>query len=48
MEFGGARKRGRFDAGLNGNGGYKKSKQESEYSSGIGSKSKPCTKFFRF
>ncbi|XP_031112481.1 zinc finger CCCH domain-containing protein 31-like [Ipomoea triloba] len=46
MEFGGARKRGRFDAGLNGNGGYKKSKQESEYSSGIGSKSKPCTKFF--
>lgn len=46
MEFGAARKRGRSDAALNGNGGFKKSKQEMEFSSGIGSKSKPCTKFF--
>ncbi|XP_027177869.1 zinc finger CCCH domain-containing protein 14-like [Coffea eugenioides] len=49
MEFGGARKRGRPDGGAatNGNGGIKKSKQETEsFSSGIGSKSKPCTKFF--
>ncbi|CAA0833442.1 Zinc finger CCCH domain-containing protein 36 [Striga hermonthica] len=47
MEFGGARKRGRFEGGLNGNGGFKKSKQEMEsITTGIGSKSKPCTKFF--
>ncbi|KAK9273751.1 hypothetical protein L1049_018561 [Liquidambar formosana] len=47
MEFGGPRKRGRPEAALNGNGGFKKSKQEMEsYSTGIGSKSKPCTKFF--
>ncbi|VFQ75247.1 unnamed protein product [Cuscuta campestris] len=46
MDFGGARKRGRSDAVFNGNG-YKKSKQESEsFTSGVGSKSKPCTKFF--
>ncbi|XAR60415.1 hypothetical protein NMG60_11033780 [Bertholletia excelsa] len=47
MEFGAARKRGRPDAGLNGNGDFKKSKQEMEsFPTGIGSKSKPCTKFF--
>ncbi|XP_050219700.1 zinc finger CCCH domain-containing protein 14 [Mercurialis annua] len=49
MEYGGgARKRGRHDGGaLNGNGGFKKNRQEMEsFSSGIGSKSKPCTKFF--
>ncbi|CBI16455.3 unnamed protein product, partial [Vitis vinifera] len=47
MELGGARKRGRQEGTLNGNGGFKKSKQEMEsFSSGIGSKSKPCTKFF--
>ncbi|KAK6164242.1 hypothetical protein DH2020_001106 [Rehmannia glutinosa] len=47
MEFGGARKRGRFEGGLNGNGGFKKSKQEMDsLTTGIGSKSKPCTKFF--
>ncbi|GER25043.1 zinc finger CCCH domain-containing protein 14 [Striga asiatica] len=47
MEFGGQRKRGRFEGGLNGNGGFKKSKQEMESNTpGIGSKSKPCTKFF--
>ncbi|CAA0823847.1 Zinc finger CCCH domain-containing protein 36 [Striga hermonthica] len=47
MEFGGPRKRGRFEGGLNGNGGFKKSKQEMESNTpGIGSKSKPCTKFF--
>lgn len=41
-----ARKRGRQGAGaLNANGGFKKTKQEME-STGIGSKSKPCTKFF--
>lgn len=39
-----ARKRGRQDAAaLNANGGFKKHKQETD---GIGSKSKPCTKFF--
>ncbi|XP_051118603.1 zinc finger CCCH domain-containing protein 14-like [Andrographis paniculata] len=44
MEFG---KRGRDDGGFYGNGGFKKSKQESEsFTPGIGSKSKPCTKFF--
>lgn len=42
-----ARKRGRADGFLNGNGGVKRNKQETEnYSTGIGSKSKPCTKFF--
>lgn len=47
MEFGGVRKRGRPEAALNGNGGFKKSKQEMEsFSTGLGSKSKPCTKFF--
>ncbi|XP_047333182.1 zinc finger CCCH domain-containing protein 14 [Impatiens glandulifera] len=47
MDFGAARKRGRQEAGMNGNGGFKKSKQEMEsFSPGIGSKSKPCTKFF--
>ncbi|KAJ0965033.1 hypothetical protein J5N97_026171 [Dioscorea zingiberensis] len=38
-----ARKRGRPDAALNGNGGTKRPK---ETESGLGSKSKPCTKFF--
>ncbi|KAI3461061.1 hypothetical protein Pfo_017724 [Paulownia fortunei] len=47
MEFGGARKRGRPEGGLNGNGGFKKSKQEMEsFTTGIGSKLRPCTKFF--
>ncbi|GAB4856100.1 hypothetical protein Ancab_024740 [Ancistrocladus abbreviatus] len=47
MELGGARKRGRPEAALNGNGGPKKSKRESEnFPTGVGSKSKPCTKFF--
>lgn len=47
MEFGGGRKRVRPEAALNGNGGFKKSKQEMEsFPTGIGSKSKPCTKFF--
>ncbi|KAL5719537.1 hypothetical protein ACHQM5_012296 [Ranunculus cassubicifolius] len=42
-----ARKRGRSDGFLNGNGGFKKNKQEMEnFSTGIGTKSKPCTKFF--
>ncbi|KAL6337246.1 hypothetical protein AAG906_036560 [Vitis piasezkii] len=41
------RKRGRPGGALNANGGFKKSKQEVEsLSTGIGSKSKPCTKFF--
>ncbi|XP_068647610.1 zinc finger CCCH domain-containing protein 14 [Aristolochia californica] len=48
--FGAARKRIRPDAALNGNGGFagsKKFRQEMEsFSTGIGSKSKPCTKFF--
>lgn len=49
MDYGGGRKRGRQDAAMNGNGGMKKSKQELEsFSTGIGSKSKPCTKFFSF
>ncbi|KAE8674969.1 Zinc finger CCCH domain-containing protein 31 [Hibiscus syriacus] len=45
MEFGaGGRKRGRPE---NGNGGFKKFKPETESApTGIGSKSKPCTKFF--
>ncbi|XP_057982523.1 zinc finger CCCH domain-containing protein 14 [Malania oleifera] len=38
-----SRKRGRSEAAFNANGGLKKSKQELE---GVGSKSKPCTKFF--
>ncbi|KAJ6945102.1 hypothetical protein NC651_000208 [Populus alba x Populus x berolinensis] len=48
MEFsGGHRKRTRNDAAFNGNGGHKKNRQEMEsFSTGIGSKSKPCTKFF--
>ncbi|RZC77436.1 hypothetical protein C5167_001589 [Papaver somniferum] len=42
-----ARKRGRPDAAFNGNGGFKRNKQEMEtFTPGIGSKSKPCTKFF--
>ncbi|KAF7818958.1 zinc finger CCCH domain-containing protein 14-like [Senna tora] len=42
-----ARKRGRPEASFNINGGFKKSKQEMEFlSTGVGSKSKPCTKFF--
>ncbi|MBA0821300.1 hypothetical protein Goarm_018167 [Gossypium armourianum] len=42
------RKRGRREAGFNANGGIKKSKPELEsLSTGVGSKSKPCTKFFR-
>uniref|UniRef100_A0A5B6Z2Z1 Putative zinc finger CCCH domain-containing protein 14 n=1 Tax=Davidia involucrata TaxID=16924 RepID=A0A5B6Z2Z1_DAVIN len=45
MEFG--RKRGKPDGAFVGNGGFKKSKQEMEsFSTGIGSKSKPCMKFF--
>ncbi|XP_054801008.1 zinc finger CCCH domain-containing protein 14-like isoform X2 [Prosopis cineraria] len=39
--------RGRVEAGANVNGASKKSKQEMDsLSSGVGSKSKPCTKFF--
>ncbi|KAF5190127.1 zinc finger CCCH domain-containing protein 14-like [Thalictrum thalictroides] len=41
-----ARKRGRPDAGFNGNAGFKRNKQEMDSFPGIGSKSKPCTKFF--
>ncbi|CAK7342352.1 unnamed protein product [Dovyalis caffra] len=41
------RKRGRPDFNTNGHGGFKKSKQEMDsLSTGVGSKSKPCTKFF--
>ncbi|XP_061364446.1 zinc finger CCCH domain-containing protein 36-like isoform X3 [Gastrolobium bilobum] len=41
------RKRGRPEAGFNNNGFVKKTKQEMEsLSTGVGSKSKPCTKFF--
>ncbi|XP_075511390.1 zinc finger CCCH domain-containing protein 14-like [Primulina tabacum] len=41
------RKRGRGEFGLNGSDGFKKSKPEIDsLSRGIGSKSKPCTKFF--
>ncbi|KAI3823202.1 hypothetical protein L1987_04635 [Smallanthus sonchifolius] len=47
MDFGFAKKRGRPAAGLNGNAGFKKSKQDTDsFQSGLGSKSKPCTKFF--
>ncbi|XP_073283640.1 zinc finger CCCH domain-containing protein 14-like [Primulina huaijiensis] len=42
-----ARKRGRGEFGLSANGGLKKFKPEMDsLSGGIGSKSKPCTKFF--
>ncbi|KAF5750671.1 hypothetical protein HS088_TW03G01010 [Tripterygium wilfordii] len=42
-----SRKRGRNEGGFNVNGGFKRSKQEMEFlSTGVGSKSKPCTKFF--
>ncbi|KAI3444945.1 hypothetical protein Pfo_001610 [Paulownia fortunei] len=45
MDFG--RKRGRPDAAFSGNGGFKKSKEEMDsFTTGVGSKSKPCTKFF--
>lgn len=41
------RKRGRPEHGFNNNGGFKKSRHEMEsLSTGVGSKSKPCTKFF--
>ncbi|CAK9177409.1 unnamed protein product [Ilex paraguariensis] len=43
MEFG--RKRERPQGDFSGNGGFKKSKEEKE-TTGVGSKSKPCTKFF--
>ncbi|KAF6149335.1 hypothetical protein GIB67_016873 [Kingdonia uniflora] len=47
MDFGGARKRGRPEGGLNGNAGFKRNRQEMEsFSSGLGTKSKPCIKFF--
>ncbi|KAL3647633.1 hypothetical protein CASFOL_008601 [Castilleja foliolosa] len=47
MELGGASKRGRGDGSVNGNGVFKRSKSEMESNTtGIGSKSKPCTKFF--
>ncbi|KAM0045120.1 putative transcription factor C3H family [Helianthus debilis subsp. tardiflorus] len=45
MDFG--KKRSRPAATFNGNNGFKKSKQDTEsFQSGLGSKSKPCTKFF--
>ncbi|XP_052173532.1 zinc finger CCCH domain-containing protein 14-like [Diospyros lotus] len=41
------RKRARNEGGINANGGFKRSRPEMDsLSSGIGSKSKPCTKFF--
>ncbi|KGN59309.1 zinc finger CCCH domain-containing protein 14 [Cucumis sativus] len=41
------RKRGRAEVGLKANGGLKKNKQDMEYlSTGVASKSKPCTKFY--
>ncbi|KAK1435197.1 hypothetical protein QVD17_00958 [Tagetes erecta] len=44
MEF---KKRGRPATGVNGNAAFKKSKQDTDsFQSGLGSKSKPCTKFF--
>ncbi|XP_075493855.1 zinc finger CCCH domain-containing protein 14-like [Primulina tabacum] len=47
METGGVKRRGEVEAGLNGNGDFKKSKQEMEsFTTGIGGKLKPCTKFF--
>ncbi|GFQ01290.1 zinc finger CCCH domain-containing protein 14 [Phtheirospermum japonicum] len=45
MDFG--RKRSRPDAAFSGNGGFKKPKDELDsFTTGVGSKSKPCTKFF--
>ncbi|XP_077211244.1 zinc finger CCCH domain-containing protein 31-like [Tasmannia lanceolata] len=48
--FGSARKKNKSEGGFNANGGFtgsKRIKQEMEsFSTGIGSKSKPCTKFF--
>ncbi|KAH6772938.1 hypothetical protein C2S52_004219 [Perilla frutescens var. hirtella] len=45
MDFG--RKRGRPNSAFSGNGGFKKSKEEMDsFTTGVGSKSKPCTKFF--
>ncbi|KAL0397516.1 UNVERIFIED_CONTAM: Zinc finger CCCH domain-containing protein 31 [Sesamum calycinum] len=45
MDFG--RKRGRLDSSFSGDGGFKKSKEEMDsFTTGVGSKSKPCTKFF--
>lgn len=47
--FGGPRKRGRPDGAINGNGGAAGAKRSKELDSaqpGLGSKSKPCTKFF--
>ncbi|KAL8227253.1 hypothetical protein R6Q57_017085 [Mikania cordata] len=47
MEFAVTKKRGRPAAGFNGTAGFKKSKQDTDsFQSGLGSKSKPCTKFF--
>ncbi|KAL5707662.1 hypothetical protein ACHQM5_018535 [Ranunculus cassubicifolius] len=47
MDFGHGRKRGRQEGtGFNGNASFKRNRQETESFSGIGSKSKPCTKFF--
>ncbi|CAI8601635.1 unnamed protein product [Vicia faba] len=41
------RKRGRSEASFNGNGARKRGRSEMEsFQSGLGSKSKPCTKFF--
>ncbi|KAM3288765.1 zinc finger CCCH domain-containing protein 14 [Capsicum chacoense] len=40
------RKRSRNEGGANFNGGFKKSKPEMDSLSGVGSKTKPCTKFF--
>ncbi|KAL5062794.1 hypothetical protein RYX36_024531, partial [Vicia faba] len=43
----GVRNRSRPEHGFNTNGGFKKSRQEMQsLSTGVGSKSKPCTKFF--
>ncbi|KAL1535916.1 zinc finger CCCH domain-containing protein 14-like [Salvia divinorum] len=45
MDFG--RKRGKPDAAFSGNGGFKRSREEMDsFTTGVGSKSKPCTKFF--
>ncbi|XP_038880603.1 zinc finger CCCH domain-containing protein 14-like [Benincasa hispida] len=47
MDLDGVRKRERTETALNGNGGFKKSKPEMDsLSTGLGSKSRPCTKFF--
>ncbi|KAL3537295.1 hypothetical protein ACH5RR_000661 [Cinchona calisaya] len=46
MEFGG-RKRERSASAFTGNGGFKKSRDEMEsFTTGVGSKSKPCMKFY--